>query len=185
MNYVGIDISLAHTAMMCLNVDGDVVSMINNLGYSLPEDATPWQHSERIDIISSGIHHFILQQGVKYIGIEGYSFASGGSSVLQIAELIGVVRFKIMSISKLLMNMPLFIPPTNLKKFATGRGNSDKTAMAVVASKSPWEFENSDDNVIDAYWLAQMMRYVDKSIRPSLPELIDPKKDALKTLGLW
>ncbi len=187
MNYIGIDISLTHTAMICLNAEGEIVSLIEKLGYFLPEEPppTPWDLTERADMISSGIYHFLLQSSVKYIGIEGYSFASGGAYTLQIAELIGVVRHKIASIQKLLMHMPIFIPPTSLKKFATGKGNVDKTPMAIAASKQPWNFEHPDDNVIDAYWLAQMMRYVDKSIRPMLPILMEPKVDALKKLGLW
>jgi Holliday junction resolvasome RuvABC endonuclease subunit len=44
------------------------------------------------------------------------------------------------------------VPPATLKSYATGRGNADKTAMALEAFKrSGAEF--SDDNQCDAAWL--------------------------------
>lgn len=46
----------------------------------------------------------------------------------------------------------VLVAPATLKKFATGRGNADKTAMAVAALKrSGMEF--GDDNQCDAWWL--------------------------------
>lgn len=46
----------------------------------------------------------------------------------------------------------VLVAPATLKKFATGRGNCDKTAMAVAALKRAGvEFE--DDNACDAWWL--------------------------------
>jgi hypothetical protein len=47
------------------------------------------------------------------------------------------------------------VPPATLKKYATGRGNADKTAMAVSAYKRSGR-EFSDDNQCDAYWLYVM-----------------------------
>ena len=44
------------------------------------------------------------------------------------------------------------VPPATLKKFATGKGNADKTAMAMAAYKRD-EIEFSDDNECDAWWL--------------------------------
>lgn len=47
------------------------------------------------------------------------------------------------------------VPPATLKKYATGRGNCDKTAMAMAAYKrSGLEF--ADDNQCDAWWLWAM-----------------------------
>lgn len=46
------------------------------------------------------------------------------------------------------------VPPATLKKFATGKGNADKTAMAMAAYKRAG-VEFDDDNQCDAWWLRQ------------------------------
>lgn len=43
------------------------------------------------------------------------------------------------------------IPPASLKKYATGNGSADKTAMALAAFKRAGE-EFKDDNQCDAWW---------------------------------
>ena len=45
------------------------------------------------------------------------------------------------------------LPPTSLKKFASGRGGASKTDMAVAAFKRGGEIEFTDDNQCDAWWL--------------------------------
>lgn len=49
----------------------------------------------------------------------------------------------------------VLIPPATLKKYATGKGNADKTAMAVAALKRG-NREFDDDNQCDAWWLRTM-----------------------------
>ncbi|ELP61778.1 Holliday junction endonuclease [Streptomyces turgidiscabies] len=44
------------------------------------------------------------------------------------------------------------IPPSTLKAYATGKGNADKTAMAMAAYKRAG-IEFGDDNQCDAWWL--------------------------------
>lgn len=44
------------------------------------------------------------------------------------------------------------ITPATLKSYATGRGNADKTAMAIAALKRA-DREFADDNQVDAAWL--------------------------------
>ena len=62
--------------------------------------------------------------GCEQIALEGYSMGSKGK-VFHIAENTGVLKYKIYN-----AGVPLeIIPPTSLKKFATGKGNSDKDAM--------------------------------------------------------
>lgn len=47
------------------------------------------------------------------------------------------------------------VPPASLKKFATGKGNADKTGMAIAALKR-FGCEFADDNQCDAFWLRAM-----------------------------
>jgi hypothetical protein len=46
----------------------------------------------------------------------------------------------------------VFVPPATLKKYATGKGNADKTQMAIAALKRAGT-EFPDDNQCDAAWL--------------------------------
>ena len=62
--------------------------------------------------------------GCDEIAIEGYSMGSKGK-VFHIAENTGVLKYTIYN-----LGTPLeVIPPTTVKKFATGKGNADKTVM--------------------------------------------------------
>ena len=63
-------------------------------------------------------------EGCTHIALEGYSFGSKGK-VFHIAENTGVLKYKIH-----MTGVPVeVVPPTTVKKFATGKGNADKTAM--------------------------------------------------------
>lgn len=46
----------------------------------------------------------------------------------------------------------VLVSPATLKKYATGRGNGDKTPMAIAALKRAGR-EFPDDNQVDAFWL--------------------------------
>jgi Holliday junction resolvasome RuvABC endonuclease subunit len=80
--------------------------------------------------------------------LEGYSFASVGSSVIQIAELGGVVRHELWA-----RKVPVLeVSPGTLKVFATGKGTSSKVAM-IIEARSRLGYEGQDDNEADALWL--------------------------------
>ena len=49
---------------------------------------------------------------------------------------------------------PVEVPPAVLKKWATGKGNSDKTAMILSATRAGWDApEGATDDQADAWWL--------------------------------
>jgi hypothetical protein len=85
--------------------------------------------------------------------IEGYSFNSrvGGE---HLGELGGVVHVALYE-----AGIPFVeVPPAALKKFATDKGNANKLAMGIAASKAGYVGPD-DDNCIDAWWLRQMGLY--------------------------
>ena len=47
------------------------------------------------------------------------------------------------------------VPPTTLKKFATGKGNAQKNDMA-AAAKAKLGYNSPSDDIIDAVWLAKL-----------------------------
>jgi len=65
-----------------------------------------------------------ILQGCNHIALEGYAYNSTGR-VFHIAENTGLLKYKIFH-----SGIPLtIIPPTEVKKYATGKGNADKQRM--------------------------------------------------------
>jgi Holliday junction resolvasome RuvABC endonuclease subunit len=86
--------------------------------------------------------------------IEDYAFSRANAHAHELGELGGAVKV-MLTTSDIAWTT---VPPTVLKKFATGRGNADKTAMAVAAVKANGH-EFTDDNECDAWWLHTMGMY--------------------------
>lgn len=85
--------------------------------------------------------------------IEGYSFGSRGRAVFSIGELGGCVRLGLHE-----NGFPIVdIPPSNLKKFATGKGNASKDLVLVEAVKR-LGYEGASNDEADALWMLNMAR---------------------------
>lgn len=95
-----------------------------------------------------------LARDADLVVIEGYSFGSKGRSVFDVAELGGCVRFLLHR-----LGIPwVDVPPSTLKKYATGKGNSPKDAMIAAAIRR-FGFAGCDNNEADAYLLWCMARH--------------------------
>ena len=132
INVVGIDYSLTCPAM-CHYVGGDfkncIVSYVtakkkyegkfgNITGYAMKPYNDP---VERFTNLST----FVLENlpANPKVFIEGYSFGSRGRALFQIAENGGILKYR------LTRHKYEIIPPANIKKFATQKGNADKEQM--------------------------------------------------------
>ena len=116
---------------------------------------------ERFDFISSWAMNIINKYKPDVVYMEDYSFGSTGR-VFNIAENAGLLKYK-MWISK---QKFYTIPPTVIKKFATGKGNANKEAMekafisetAVDVKKmlnlTPSQWNPSSD-IIDSYYICK------------------------------
>lgn len=91
-------------------------------------------------------------RGASLCCIEGYSFASKGGKAFDRVEFGGMLRWRLMAQAGVKL---IEVPPTTLKLFAAGKGNADKTAMALAVYKR-WKVELPDDNQVDAYCLARL-----------------------------
>jgi crossover junction endodeoxyribonuclease RuvC len=93
------------------------------------------------------------QRGKIHVFIEGYAFGAKGRGVFNLAELGGVLRTMIAE----RFSGYWEIPPTSLKKFVTGKGNSNKTIMLerVFRKYGVGSEVLTDDNQVDAYALAR------------------------------
>lgn len=87
------------------------------------------------------------------LAIEGYAHASRFNRE-KLGELGGLVKLTWFEFSGL---SPLIVPPTVLKKYTTGKGNATKIEM-VKAVNEKWDANIKNDNLADAYALAQYCR---------------------------
>jgi Holliday junction resolvasome RuvABC endonuclease subunit len=98
------------------------------------------------------------------VALEGYAYSASGK-VFQIAENTGILKYKLY-----LLSIPVtVIPPTEIKKFATGKGNADKNAMYAAFShetgvnlKSVLTPKRADSvspvsDIVDSYYICKRM----------------------------
>lgn len=100
----------------------------------------------RLVVIRNQLREYV--RGVELVLIEGYLNTSKSAGITGMVH--GAVRSMLLE-----EGIPYAtLPPSSLKKYATGSGGSatDKRAMALAAYKRA-EVEFTDDNTCDAWWL--------------------------------
>ncbi|MBU5214377.1 hypothetical protein [Heyndrickxia oleronia] len=162
MRYVGIDPS-TKTGIAILDEYGNVIMTVESQS---PVEEEP----QRFIYIGESILGYLKEDD--RICIEGFSYGSKGKGVSTQYGFGWIIR------TILIQNGYdyLEIPPTSLKKFATGKGNISKDAMVLPIYKK-WGFEHNSDNVRDAYVLAQIARAMSEDI-----ELTNYQRDVLNKL---
>jgi crossover junction endodeoxyribonuclease RuvC len=128
---------------------------------------------ERLIEIRDRVASFIQEADI--VVIEGYSFGSKGAGVFQTAELGGVLRVMIREQGKWMVE----VAPTQLKKFATGKGNAKKEEVKLGAYKR-WgvEFKTSDET--DAFCLSKIGEAIlDEAARGKLTK---PQREIVEQL---
>lgn len=93
---------------------------------------------------------------VEQVYIEDYSYGSVGR-VFNIAENVGILKYKLKE-----ENFPcISVPPTVIKKYATGKGNSKKEDMLVSWNNEPESFQlvqelgNPGSDIVDSYFICK------------------------------
>lgn len=108
--------------------------------YSTPSEI--WAYSQKIvDMIPKR----------SLVAIEGFSYGSKGKSVSTQYGVGFALRFALNNSGLTVLE----VTPTQVKKFATGKGNTAKDAMVLPIYRH-WNFEHDSDNVRDAFVLAQI-----------------------------
>jgi crossover junction endodeoxyribonuclease RuvC len=158
VRYVGIDQSYGGFAFVSIDADGTDVS--GNLKSFDPKQNTG---IERLLSIYQHLFNLFAEAGdVAHICMEGYSNASKFGRE-QAGELGAIVKLAIYDYFDRFddghgdLRYPTIVQPTSLKKFTTGNGTAKKNNMLLAVYKK-WGFETSDDNLADAYSLAQLAR---------------------------
>lgn len=109
---------------------------------------TKLRGDERLDYITDTIMVYVDRYETQLAVIEGHVVRS--NFAFEAGQLHGQVRKALRT-----RGIPYaIVPPATLKKFATGRGNADKTGMALAALKRAG-LEFTDDNACDSWWLRQ------------------------------
>lgn len=138
MTVVGIDLSLTATGIAT--------------GSELHLLSTDRRDEDRIDWIADQLVSFYAIPGETTLAVvEGLSHASQGNKVHEIAGLHWHVRCILFRFA-----IPTaIVPPSTLKKYATGKGTATKPDMRMALYQRTG-LDERDDNKVDAWWLRAM-----------------------------
>lgn len=151
---VGLDVSLRGPGVCIASGDPrrtvsdgiDVQSALVRAGEDL-------RGPQRLSVVSGALWSWLSSRGMGKPGdlyvMEGYAFSS--QMAHSIGELGGCVRKLIWESGGNL----IVIPPTTLKKYATGKGAGDKNIVIKHVFKR-WGFDVDDDNQCDAFVCAML-----------------------------
>jgi Holliday junction resolvasome RuvABC endonuclease subunit len=96
---------------------------------------------------------------VRRVAVEGYSPGSKFNREI-LGELGGIVRLAVHDVFGDAAGALLVVPPSAVKKFATGKGNAPKDNVLLAVYKK-WEIEFDSNDLADAYTVARVARAMD------------------------
>lgn len=142
---LGIDPSLTATALVGIDSAGALVSR-HLLSTSKKDFAS---RPARLDAMRRALLEIITSATPDLVTLEGYSFGSKNQTH-QLGEWGGVLRWTLWSE----MVPYIEVPPTTLKSYVTGKGNSPKEVIMREVFRR-WGYEAHDNDDADAYGLAR------------------------------
>ena len=173
-HFAGFDLSLTASGIVILDAAGNVkerhIIKVKTRG------------AERLDDIQKAIRSIIAIYNIRLVCIEGYATGAIGKTY-NIGELGGVIRILLYR-----KGIPYFDPkPTQLKKFATGKGGGDGASKDQVTLHvfKKWDFEAKDNNEADAYVLCRIAMALcgkDSDLTPYQKEVIAQIKSMKKNM---
>ena len=149
---VGLDLSLTKTGWAIMEDDGLVTT--SGVIKSHPLGDKPIDETNRIvkiaEEVVQKIDELLPHKSPDLVVIENLAFMARNTTALtQLAGLSHIVRILLVQ-----FNWPFILEaPSTLKKFITGKGNSDKNVMMMSIYKN-YGHEFLDDNIADAFGLA-------------------------------
>lgn len=125
-----------------LSITAPGVARPDGSAYTIPvREAGDWRLME----IEHEVHK-VVTEGVDLAVVEDLPTHAKSAGITGMVH--GAIRLLLMT-----EQVPyVVVTPATLKAFATGKGNADKTAMAIAALKRAGR-EFGDDNQCDAWWL--------------------------------
>ena len=142
--YLGIDQSYSGFAITLLDAENktdyySIVYKAEGLGV------------ERLKNIQAFIMDTLFDYTIVDAAMEGYAFGYQMANML--GELGGMVKLTLLDFGI----YPLIVPPTNLKKYVTGKGNGISKSQMLLYVFRKWGAEITDDNAADSYALAKLV----------------------------
>jgi crossover junction endodeoxyribonuclease RuvC len=158
MRFIGIDPSTK---------TGLVILENNKIHTAIEITSKEKRDPHRFMDIAKKVMKYITEHDV--ICIEGFSYSSKGSAVSVQYGIGWILRSELIRAGLNYHD----VPPSSVKKFATGKGNAKKEDMVLPIFKR-WGFEHNSDNVRDAFVLAQIAQALNGQV-----ELTKFQKEAL------
>lgn len=155
--YVGIDLSYSSTGVACIH-DGKVD------GVALKAGKPSQEFDERMADLWGKLRKVLPHPDSAIITIEGAAYAADFGA-FKLGELSGAVR-TLLSTNGYRYNI---VAPTQLKKYATGKGNAPKEFVAAKVAKQ-WGFLHPSNDVVDAFVLAKISQAIDDGTWKDLME---------------
>ena len=157
MVILGLDQALVHTGYCIYETESNSVSHYGILSSVKTENVF-----ERMTHITEQILDLYDRHTPYIVVVEGLPFMSKSSSTRDLAGLQAVIVTELINTGYKLDKNLFIIPPTSVKKYATGSGKADKKEMFEAL---PSEYKDKIKSIpiskgkydlTDAYWLAKM-----------------------------
>jgi len=139
--YIGIDQSYS----------GFAITALNDTGYRTTVYKSDKRGIERLRDIQAHMLEIIVNYTILDVAMEGYAFGSQMANML--GELGGMVKLTLLDFGI----YPLIVPPTNLKKYVTGKGNGISKSQMMLFVYKKWGVDLADDDAADSYALAHLV----------------------------
>ena len=152
---VGIDLSLASTAVSALNMStGDLfVHRIKSKGAA---NASLHDKLDRYRTLTHDIASAAVAVSPAVVAIEGAQFATSKDTS---AHRRAGVWWRVCDLVQAHEIPVIEVPPTTLKKWGTGKGNASKD-MVLAAAVRRWPDVITQNDEADAAWLSDIAAYV-------------------------
>jgi Holliday junction resolvasome RuvABC endonuclease subunit len=140
--YLGIDQSYSGFAITAIQGDSFYTEVYKSDKHGI----------DRLRDIQTHVYNWLYKfNEIKDVAMEGYAFGSQMANML--GELGGMVKLSLLDFGI----YPLIVPPTNLKKYVTGKGTGVPKSQMLLYVYKKWEVDITDDNAADSYALAKLV----------------------------
>lgn len=178
MKILGIDASILGTGFTLLSLDENFnTTDIKFLGFTqkkkleqhednlhiclLDKSYGDYPYHHRGQIIVNTLSKYYDIGDISFMAVEDYAYGANGH-VFNIAETIGAIK-NIFYLNQIPYKK---YPPSTIKQFATGKGNSDKVFMGMAFSglqngllEGLADYVSPKGDLVDSFWIAQLLRF--------------------------